>query len=106
MFLPVAAVMHLLFARITVKLAGWKFWTFPIITLTAAGFLVYVMLSFVAAIEKGELFNWSPDWIYGVLYLYAVVFVSMIWVSYPLAIINQLIIKKLFAEQDGYTTRG
>jgi len=101
MFIPVAIVMHLLFARITIKLKGWKFWSFPMVSLSVAGFLVWVMLSFATGIEKGKIFDWSADWIYGVLYVYAVVFVSMVWLSYPLAILNQIIIRKLLAEPDG-----
>lgn len=107
MFLPVATVMHLLFARFTTKLAGWKFWTFPIFSLSVAGFLFWIVMLIAAGIEKGKLIVWDQEyWIYGILSVYAVVFISMVWVSYPLAILNQLIIRKLIAEPAGGLNSG
>ena len=90
-FLPVAAIMHFLFAGIVLKLKGWIFWIFPLISLWVASHLYWILM----VITKGT----EGMMLYPVVF--AIVFVSMIWVSYPLAIINQFIIQKLLAEPDG-----
>jgi hypothetical protein len=93
--LIVAILMNLLLTRTTLRLRGWKFWVFPAISLPAACVAWWFTYVISSAIAEG-IFPWSkPGMWSGVLYVFAVVLFSLVWISYPLAILNQLLIKKV-----------
>jgi hypothetical protein len=99
MLLAIALVMHLLFRERVQKLTGKRFWLFPFTSLTVAA-LIYSSASFPGTIAEGLRFggvrlHWIMTPIYWWIGSLVVVFVH-IWLTYPFAIINQLIIRKVF----------
>ena len=81
-FFVVSIVMHVLFSRAATKVKGWKFWILPFPTLLFASLLYWL----ISGITSG--FSYLP-------YLLAVVMIGALCFSYPLAIANQIIIRKL-----------
>ncbi len=93
-FSPVAALMHALFGKITKEIKGWKFWLLPLVTLPIACVVFCCVLLVWGGISKGfEAFSF-PGLFYG---FFPIVFIMVlgffIWLSYPLAILNQFLIR-------------
>ncbi len=99
MMLSIALLMHLLFRERVQRLSGKSFWLFPITSITVAA-LIFSSVAVLGAISQ----EWRTSrielrWIMiPIYYLSGAVFVAFyyIWVTYPLAIINQIIVRKVF----------
>ncbi len=88
-FLVVATLMHLVLARITLQLSRFSFFLFPILSLLCASVAFWIVwFSLVQRVSLGDFFY--P--LFGVL---AVVFFHMIWITYPLALANQWLIREI-----------
>jgi len=98
-FLPVAAVMHWLWAPATIKASGSTFWLLPIKTLPTAYIIGWILLLPIIVI-KDRLWL-QPSEVFGTSLLYTlllgafVVLVSLVWISYPISILNQIVIRTL-----------
>lgn len=101
-FFVVATVMHYRFASAVCALRGWRFWLYPLGSLPLAASL-YFVLSMVFGVITDH--SWaralSPVGIVNIFYYWFLVLVvvmgSMIWVSYPLAILNQIVIRYFYS---------
>lgn len=100
MLLAISILMHLLFRERVQSLTGKRFWLFPFTSLTVAALIfssVVVLGSFAEQIRFGG--GRPQQWIMTPIYWWIgslVVVFFHIWVTYPLAIINQLIIRKVY----------
>ena len=99
MLLAIALVMHVLFRERVQRLTGKRFWLFPFTSLTVAA-LIYSSVGVLGAFAEGaRLGGIKVQWIMTPIYWWIgslVVVLFHIWLTYPLAIINQLIIRKVF----------
>ena len=104
LMLAIALVMHLLFRERVQSLSGKRFWLFPFISLTVAALLfssIFVLGSLTEGLRLGGI---EPRWIMTPIYWWIgslVVVFFHIWLTYPLAIVNQLIIRKVFGIHGG-----
>ena len=88
-FLVVATLMHFIFARITLQLSRFSFFFFPILSLLCASVAFWmVWFSLIQRVSWGDFF-------YSLLGVLAVVFFHMIWITYPLALANQWLIREI-----------
>lgn len=100
MLLAIAIVMHLLFRERVQSLTGKRFWLFPFTSLTVASLIfssVVVLGGFTEQLRFGGVR--PQEWIMTPIYWWIgslVVVFFHIWLTYPLAIINQLIIRKVY----------
>ena len=88
MFLIIAAAMHLLFAKFTLRLGRIEFFVFPLISLLCAS-VAFIPVWYIT--DEGM----SSDWFYQLYWVLAVVFFHMVWITYPLALANQWLIREL-----------
>ena len=88
-FLVVATVMHLAFARITLQLNRFSFFLFPILSLLCASVAFWIVWFCVV-----QRVSWD-EFFYPLLGVLAVVFFHMIWITYPLALANQWLLKEI-----------
>jgi len=88
-FLIVATLMHLAFARVTLQLRRLSFFIFPFLSLLCAS-LVFVI--FWSILVQPFLLSNIIYAFFGVL---AVVFFQMIWITYPLALANQWLVREI-----------
>ena len=88
-FLIVATLMHMAFASVTLRLGGLSFFIFPLLSLLCASI---VFVPFWSILVQPFLMSNLGYAFLGVL---AVVFFHMIWISYPLALVNQWLIKEI-----------
>jgi hypothetical protein len=99
-----ALVMHLLFRERVQRLRGKRFWLFPFTSLTVAA-LMFSSVGVLGAFAEGLRFGGIRlQWIMTPIYWWIgslVVMFFHIWLTYPLAIINQLIIRKVFGISRG-----
>ena len=94
-FLLVAVVMNFTTKRIILSLRGWRFWLFPSISLPAAC-LVFWLTDILATLITQDDFTWSLTELFGgLLYMLVVVLLWFIWLTYPLALINQAFIRRV-----------
>lgn len=104
MLLAIALVMHLLFRERVQRLTGKRFWLFPFISLTVAA-LIFSSVGVLGALAEGLRFGGAGlQWIMTPVYWWIgslVIVFFHIWLTYPLAIINQLIIRKVFGISRG-----
>jgi hypothetical protein len=104
LMLAISLVMHLLFREPVQRLTGKRFWLFPFASLTVAA-LMFSSVGILAALaEELQLGGIEPRWIMTPIYWWigsVVVVFFHIWLTYPLAIINQLIIRKVFGISRG-----
>ena len=104
LMLSIALVMHLLFRERVQGLTGKRFWLFPFISLTVAALIFSSVGVLGALVEELRLGGIDPLWIMTPIYWWIgsllVVFFH-IWLTYPLAIMNQLIIRKVFGTNSG-----
>ena len=104
--LPVATVMHLLFRSITVSLRGWRFWLFPVVSLPLACVFWWMTCLLWDCVVDGIL-PWSkPGALSALSYVLAIVLISLVWLSYPLAILNQLLIQWLLNPKQGLLNKS
>jgi len=103
MLLAIALVMHLLFRERVQRLTGKCFWLFPFTSLTVAA-LMFSSVGVLGALAEGVRFGGLRlQWIMTPFYWWIgslVVVFFHIWLTYPLAIINQLIIRKVYGTQE------
>jgi hypothetical protein len=103
-FLPVAALMHWLWATTTLEAKGARFWLLPVKTLPTAFLIGWVLL--LPLIVLKERFWLHPLHEAGVALIYSfllgavVILGSLCWVVYPLAILNQLIIRAILTKDN------
>jgi len=101
-FIPLAALMHWLWAQATLRVSGAHFWILPIKTLPTAILLGWFLMTPIIVVK--ERLWMQPFDVAGTALLYSLVlglFVilgSVIWISYPLAILNQIIVRYLLVE--------
>jgi hypothetical protein len=88
-FLIVATLMHWIFARITIDLTRWFFLAFPLISLLFAS-VAFCIAWFIVV----QFAPWD-EFFYGILGVLVVVFYQMIWMTYPIALINQWLVKEI-----------
>ena len=88
-FLIVATLMHLAFARVTLRLGKLGFFIFPLLSLLCASI---VFVPFWSLLVQPFLMS---DLAYAFLGVLAVVFVHMIWITYPLALANQWLVREI-----------
>jgi len=88
-FLVVATLMHLVFARIALQLNRFIFLLFPILSLLCASLAFWIV--WFGVVER---VSWD-ELIYPLLGVLAVVFFHMIWITYPLALANQWLLKEI-----------
>ena len=88
-FLIVSTLMHLAFARVTLRLGGLSFFIFPLLSLLCASI---VFVPFWCLLIQPFLMT---DFGYAFLGVLAVVFFHMIWMTYPLALANQWLVREI-----------
>jgi hypothetical protein len=88
-FLIVATLMHLVFARVTLRLGRLIFFIFPLLSLLCASI---VFVPFWCFLVQPFLMS---DLGYAFLGVLAVVFFHMIWITYPLALANQWLVREI-----------
>jgi hypothetical protein len=81
--------MHLVFARITLQLSRLSFFMFPLLSLLCASLVFVIVWS--SLVQNFLLKNFDQA-LLGVL---AVVFIQMIWITYPLALANQWLVREI-----------
>jgi len=99
-FLIVAAIMNFTLKRIVLSLRGWRFWLFPFISLPAACLVFWLTDILASIVTKGD-FAWTLTELFGgILYMLLVVLLWFIWLTYPLALLNQTFIRRLHKTND------
>jgi hypothetical protein len=81
--------MHLVFARITLQLIRFSFFLFPILSLLCASVAFWIV--WFSVIQRVSF----DDFFYPLLGVLTVVFFHMIWITYPLALANQWLLKEI-----------
>ena len=105
----IALGMHLRYRERVLRLCGRSFWLFPLRSLAVATiaystvFYIYAVLcqppSHLTFRDVGMALIIGPIyWWIGAL---VTVFVSLIWLTYPMAILNQLLIRKIYGATNG-----
>jgi hypothetical protein len=104
-FFVVSAVMHRLYASEVCRLRGWRFWVYPFKYLPIATtfyFVPWALMNLFDTHHASRLLsivgvaNLAWYW----LVMVVVVLTTTLWVSYPLAIINQLLIRRFYRKLD------
>ena len=94
-FLIVALIMYFTLKRIVLLLRGWQFWLFPFVSLPAACVAYWLTNILAVSFTKGH-FAWSTyELIGGLYYTLVVVLLLFIWLTYPLALLNQAFIRRI-----------
>ncbi|WP_411827920.1 hypothetical protein [Luteolibacter sp. AS25] len=88
-FVLVAAVMHKAFAGITLRLSRWEFFAFPLLSLFCA--TVAFSVFWYSLIDRIS----PADFVYPLLGSLYLILWKMIWITYPLALANQWLIRCL-----------
>ena len=104
MMLAIALLMHLLFRERVQTLSSKNFWLFPFTSLTVAALIFSSVAVLGSIIQELRTSRIEIRWIMTPFYYWSgAVFIVFyfIWITYPLAIINQVIVRKVFG-----TTRG
>lgn len=100
-FFLVAAIMHHRFAASVTGLSGWRFWLYPVRSLPLAASLYFVLTTIYHILCEDV---WGVglnsigivSLLYGWFVVLVVVMGSMIWLTYPLAILNQFVIRRFY----------
>ena len=102
-FLPLAALMHWLWARTTLQTTGMRFWLLPLKTLPTAYLFGWLLMLPIVIIKEGFWHRPIGEYGSGLLYMFVVyafvLLVSVIWIVYPLALVNQFVICALLGEK-------
>ena len=99
MMLAIALLMHLFFRERVQRLSIKNYWLFPFISLTVAALIfssLAVLGSLFQELRTGRI---EIRWVMTPFYYWSgAVFIVyyFIWITYPLAIINQVIVRKVF----------
>jgi hypothetical protein len=94
-FLIVALIMNFTLKRIILSLNGWRFWLFPFISLPIASVAYWLTNILAISFTRGN-FTWSTyELIGGIFYVLVVVLLWCIWLTYPLALLNQVLIRRV-----------
>lgn len=99
LFLPLAAMMHWLWVPATIRASGARFWLLPLKTLPVAYIIGYIF--FIPVIVFKERLWLQPAEVIGTALIYGfllgafVFLVSCIWISYPLSLLNQVMIRAI-----------
>ncbi len=101
-FLVVSTVMHRFFARDVCNLKGRRFWLYPLKSLPIATTVYFLAWTITNALSNSpDSITFSPASVVGLAYswlvMVVVVMTTMVWITYPLAILNQLLIRKIYA---------
>ena len=96
-----AIIMHLFLLKRTIEIKGKAFWLFPFISLPLATSVAFLMFFIWSALY---LQNWqtSPFYVLVFNFFYAwgigllMCLIFCIWFTYPLAILNQILIKRIY----------
>jgi hypothetical protein len=100
MMLAVSIIMHLLYRERVQALRGRSFWLFPIQTLFVAALLYSTIFLLGAMPQLLRHSNVGYGLILTPLYYWGgaivVVFGYLCWLTYPLAILNQIIIRRIY----------
>jgi hypothetical protein len=94
-FLIVATLMHMAFARITLQLNRSGFFIFPLLSLLCASVAFWIV--WYSLVQHVPL----ADFFYPLLGVLAVVFFHMIWITYPLALANQWLVREILEKPIG-----
>jgi hypothetical protein len=99
-FFFVAILMHYWFARRTLSATGRIFWLLPLLTLPVASCLLWAacLLLFVLSHVTtgiGPLPVFVANSFLGFFYAVLIICVAFGWLTYPLAIINQFLIRRI-----------
>jgi hypothetical protein len=104
MLLAIALVMHLLFRERVQSLKGKQFWLFPFTSLTVAALLFSSGWTLKALADELRLGGIELSWTVAPIYWWVVSLIGVffyLWITYPLAIVNQIIIRKIFGTSIG-----
>lgn len=88
-FLIVATIMHPVFARVTLQLKRSAFFIFPFLSLLCASVAFWIV--WYSVVDRVSL----DSFFYSLLGILAVVFFQMIWITYPLALANQWLVREI-----------
>ncbi len=102
--LLVALLMHWLYAGEVRRLSGWRFWVYPLMSIpTAVAPLALFFVFAERSYEKRLLLDWPGGLLFSwALMAFQVAFASMtvlLWITYPFAILNQLIIRCIYQSE-------
>jgi hypothetical protein len=100
-FFVVATLMHRGFAGSVSVLRGWRFWLYPLKSLPLAASLYFVLSMIYGLVVEGSWARaFSAVGIVNIFYYWFIVLCMvmgpLIWLTYPLAILNQLVIRRFY----------
>ncbi len=107
----VALWMHWPFAGMTARLSGWRFLLFPFITIPLAGALAALPFAVATMVSNGLFSSSEPGgvfvmWIYTAVYMVYLSLTMYLWITYPFALINQIIIRHFYSRAPGRREAG